>query len=248
MYVTARVKSGDKLSVLIESSTDSSDIIPVMGQIDIIFEDEDILVINKPAKMPTHPSIGHLADSLANLVVGYYQSQGKQMVFRPVNRLDKDTSGLIIIAKNPHVHNLLNKQLHSKQFEREYLAVVCGTPPDGGIIDQPIARTGGSIITRQVDPLGKRAVTHFKTISQGKHFSLVRLRLETGRTHQIRVHMAHIGHPLAGDFLYGTEDKQLISRTALHSWRLKFTHPITRQNLQFKVPLPEDMLKLMEKL
>ncbi|HHW45843.1 MAG TPA: RluA family pseudouridine synthase [Clostridiales bacterium] len=248
VYVTAQVCSGDRLSVLIESEEEGSDIIPVQGNLNIVYEDEDLLVLNKPAPMPTHPSRGHSDDSLANLVMGYYLSRSIRCVFRPVNRLDKDTSGLLLAAKSPHAHNLLNIQLHSRDFEREYLAVVCGSPPQQGTVDVPIARAENSIITRKADPFGKRAVTHYKTLLKGEDFSLMRLKLETGRTHQIRVHMAHIGHPLAGDFLYGKEDKRLITRTALHSWRIRFTHPITRQNLEFKAPLPEDMLNLIKKI
>ena len=168
-------------------------------------------------------------------------------VFRPVNRLDCGTSGLMAVARDAHVHALLCKSLHTGSFERRYLAVAEGVFAEKeGAVDAPIARAEGSAIKRCVSPDGQRAVTHYRVLRNNDRFSLVELVLETGRTHQIRVHLAHLGHPLAGDFLYGTEDKALIGRAALHAWKLRLTHPITGQILEFERGLPQDMLALTE--
>ena len=242
VYVVERVHAGDTVSISIEDEAPSENVTPVEGEMDVRYEDEWLLVINKPAHMPVHPSAGHAQDSLANLAAAKWGG-----VFRPVNRLDAGTSGLMVAAKDAHVHALLSKSLHSGDFVRKYLAVAEGiVEPEQGRIDAPIARAPGSAIARCVSPEGQHAVTDYRVIQNNGRVSLVELLLETGRTHQIRVHMAHIGHPLVGDFLYGTEDKARISRPALHSYFLELRHPMTGEMLRVVSELPEDMKKLLE--
>ena len=240
--VVERVRAGDVLSIVIEEAgARSEDVVPVAGDLDVRYEDEHLLVLNKPAGMPVHPSPGHEQDTLANRVVARYGE-----VFRPVNRLDAGTTGLMVAARNAHVHARLSAALHTADFERRYLAVVEGAWREReGTVDAPIARAPGSAIRRCGDPAGQRAVTHFRVLTNSGRLSLVELLLETGRTHQIRVHMAHIGHPLVGDFLYGTEDRDRIARPALHAWKLRFLHPMTGRELRFACALPEDMRALL---
>lgn len=244
VFVTQGVRAGQELSIIIEESgAASANIVPVVGEIDVVHEDDALLIVNKPAGMPVHPSAGHFDDSLANLVVARYE----YFVFRPVNRLDAGTSGLMVIAKDAHVHALLARSLHTGCFERRYLAVVEGVfDCMQGMVDAPIARVEGSAIKRCVDASGQSAITHFCPKANRGGYSLVELMLETGRTHQIRVHMAHIGHPLAGDFLYGTEDAALISRAALHAWKLRLVHPITGQWIEYERQMPADMRRIMQ--
>ena len=243
VFVTHEVRKGDVVSIVIEEEgAVSQNVVPVEGMLDIVYEDEHIVVINKPAGMPVHPSAGHYDDSLANRYMAVYGG-----VFRAVNRLDAGTSGLMVAARDAHVHARMSKMLHGADFERCYLAVAEGIfAQTEGTVDAPIARTEGSAIKREVRGDGQSAVTHYRVKANNGRFSLVELRLETGRTHQIRVHMAHIGHPLAGDFLYGTEDKALIPRAALHSWKLRFLHPMTGKIMEFERDMPQDMKKLME--
>lgn len=243
VFVTHVVRAGDEVSILIEQEgAVSVGVVPTPGEVDVVYEDEYLLVLNKPANMPVHPSAGHYDDSLANRCAARFGG-----VFRPVNRLDAGTSGLMVAARDAHVHALLCKALHTGDFERRYLAVAEGVFAEKqGVVDAPIARVEGSAIKRCVSPDGQRAVTHYRVLRNNSRFSLVELTLETGRTHQIRVHMAHLGHPLAGDFLYGTEDKELIGRAALHAFHLRLTHPITGQTLEFERELPEDMRALTE--
>ena len=243
VFVTHVVRAGDEVSILIEQEgAVSVGVVPTPGEVDVVYEDEYLLVLNKPANMPVHPSAGHYDDSLANRCAARFGG-----VFRPVNRLDAGTSGLMVAARDAHVHALLCKALHTGDFERRYLAVAEGVFAEKqGVVDAPIARVEGSAIKRCVSPDGQRAVTHYRVLRNNSRFSLVELTLETGRTHQIRVHMAHLGYPLAGDFLYGTEDKALIGRAALHAFHLRLTHPITGQTLEFERELPEDMRALTE--
>ena len=243
VFVTHVVRAGDEVSILIEQEgAASAGVVPTPGAVDVVYEDEYLLVLNKPANMPVHPSAGHYDDSLANRCAARFGG-----VFRPVNRLDAGTSGLMVAARDAHVHALLCRALHTGDFERRYLAVAEGAFAEKqGVVDAPIARVEGSAIKRCVSPDGQRAVTHYRVLRNNSRFSLVELTLETGRTHQIRVHMAHLGYPLAGDFLYGTEDKALIGRAALHAFHLRLTHPITGQTLEFERELPEDMRALTE--
>ena len=214
--------------------------------INIVYEDEDIIVINKPAGMPIHPSMNNYTNSMANALAWYYQQQNKPFIFRCSNRLDRDTSGLTVVAKHLVSGNILSCMVRDHKIDREYLALVRGhvTPPTG-TIHAPLARKGGTIIERIVDfEHGETAVTHYHTLSEKNGHSLVSLHLETGRTHQIRVHMKHLGFPLIGDYLYNP-DMEYMTRQALHSHKLIFKHPITGEPMRFTAPLPDDMLRVL---
>ena len=245
VHMNRKLSAGELLTVNI-SEEDSSEKIPaVKMDLDIVYEDEDIIVINKPAGLPIHPSLNHYEDSLANWLAFYYESQGKPFIFRCANRLDKNTSGLTVIAKHLVSANILSTMVKNREFHREYYAIVRGTleQPEG-TIDAPIGRVDDSIITRQVDfENGERAVTHYKVIDEKNGHSLVSIHLETGRTHQIRVHFKYIGHPLIGDHLYNP-DFEYMHRQALHSHRIEFRHPITKKAMEFVAPLPNDMQRI----
>ena len=241
-YMRTPLHSGDILTVHIRETESSPNIPPVELPLDIVYEDEDIVVVNKPAGMPVHPSLNNYRNSLANALMYYYQQQGKSFIFRCTNRLDRDTSGLTVIAKHMVSSSILSSMTARHEIEREYLAVVRGSVvPSSGTIDAPIGRTGSSLIERKIDfEHGERAVTHYHVVKEENGHSLVSLILETGRTHQIRVHMQYIGFPLVGDYLYNP-DMEYIQRQALHSCRLSFRHPITGKHMEFTADLPEDM-------
>ncbi|MCH5209610.1 MAG: RluA family pseudouridine synthase [Oscillospiraceae bacterium] len=241
------VRMGDTLKVTIRDSA-SENIIPKNIPIDIVYEDEDILIINKPPHMPTHPSMGNYENSLANGVMHYYKSKGENRVFRAVNRLDKDTSGLMAVAKNSYAHARLSEELHTADFKRKYKCIVCGDMTEDGTVDAPIKRADGSVINRIVAPDGQRAVTHYSVLERYGEYTLLELELETGRTHQIRVHMSHIGHPLVGDWLYGIEDHSIAPRQFLHSCYLSLIHPVTEEKLVFQNEIAQDMKDFIEKL
>ncbi len=236
---------GQILSILV-ADREEGDLIPSYESVNIVYEDEDILVVNKDAGVAVHPGPGHHDDTLGNFLTGYYKNKGVPFVYRPAHRLDRNTSGLMVVARHAHVQELLKKQLHSGDFQRTYLAICQGEFAEKtGIVDQPIGRVDGSVLMRQVRSDGVQAVTRYKILSEKNKRSLVQLELETGRTHQIRVHMAWLGHPLVGDFLYGVEDKTLIGRTALHSWKLELRQPLTDKVLNITAPVPQDMLNLL---
>lgn len=241
-YMRTPLHSGDILTVHIRETESSPNIPPVELPLDIVYEDEDIVVVNKPAGMPVHPSLNNYRNSLANALMYYYQQQGKPFIFRCTNRLDRDTSGLTVIAKHMVSSSILSSMTARHEIEREYLAVVRGSVvPSSGTIAAPIGRTGSSLIERKIDfEHGERAVTHYHVVKEENGHSLVSLILETGRTHQIRVHMQYIGFPLVGDYLYNP-DMEYIQRQALHSCRLSFRHPITGKHIEFTADLPEDM-------
>lgn len=248
-YVTARLTAGDALKITLTEADASPNIVPDSLPLDILYEDEDILIINKPAGMPVHPSYGHHTGTLANAVCHYFASQGIPYTFRCVNRLDRDTTGLVILAKHMLSSAILSNVAAKREIHREYLAIAEGLVPDCGTIDAPIARKAGSTIERQVDfAHGECAVTHYRRVAHNSSpecqngISLVSLHLETGRTHQIRVHMKYLGYPLIGDFLYHPKETK-IKRQALHSYRLQFKHPVTGLPLEFTAPLPEDMVQ-----
>ena len=241
------VAKGDILKITIRD-TASENIVPTDIPLDIVYEDEDVLVINKLPNMPTHPSMGNYENSLANGVMYYYKSKGEERVFRAVNRLDKDTSGLMAVAKNSYIHARLGEEIQKKELKRKYMCIVCGDVERDGTVDAPIRRADGSVINRIVAPDGQRAVTHYRVIKRYREYTLLEMELETGRTHQIRVHMAYIGHPLVGDWLYGTENHNIAKRQMLHSCYLCFTHPITGQIMEFKDEMAEDMRAFIEKL
>ena len=246
--VRYQVDEGQVLSVRLTDPTSANQPVPTEGPLDILYEDEDMVVVNKQPGILIHPSHGHFSDTIGNYLMWHWGQRGEGAGFHPVHRLDKGTSGLLIVAKHPHGQEKLKNQLHTGSFRRRYLAVCEGCPQSmEGTIDAPIRPVPDSLIAREIHPDGQRAVTHYKVQSTCGPRSLVELELETGRTHQIRVHMACIGHPLAGDFLYGTEDKILIGRPALHSWQVDIAHPITGRALHFTAPLPEDIAQLTEK-
>ena len=236
---------GQVLSVRLSDPVRNSGIVPAPGPLDIVCEDEDLIVLNKAPRVSVHPGPGHFDDTLGNFLVHYYETSGQEADFHPVHRLDRGTSGLLVSAKHPHAQELLKRQLHTEDFRRVYLAVCEGVPdPPAGVIDAPLGPKPGSLMEQMVRPDGKPARTKYRVLRRWGDRALVSLELETGRTHQIRVHMAHTGHPLTGDFLYGAEDRGLIGRPALHSGYLSFRQPITGERLQFTVPLPEDMARL----
>jgi len=237
---------GQVLSVRLSDPERRSGIVPAPGPLDIVYEDEDVIVLNKAPGVPVHPGPGHFSDTLGNFLLNYYDSRGIEADFHPVHRLDRGTSGLMVAAKHPHAQEVLKNQLHTDDFRRTYLAVCEGVPdPPAGLVDAPLGPKEGSLVEQEVRPDGKPARTKYEVLESHNGRTLLRLVLDTGRTHQIRVHMAHLGHPLTGDFLYGTEDHTLIPRPALHSAELSFRHPITGQVLSFVRPLPEDMKRLL---
>ncbi|MBO5071224.1 MAG: RluA family pseudouridine synthase [Roseburia sp.] len=284
-----QLATGDHLEVHICETECSEKIPPANLPLDIVYEDEDIIVINKPAGMPIHPSMKNYTNSMANALAYYYQEQHKPFIFRCSNRLDRDTSGLTVVAKHLVSASILASMVARKEVEREYLAIVSGhVTPEEGTIDAPLARKEGTIIERMVDfEHGEKAITHYKVVQkftrcqplrtsqltcgiphqtdqfacevpqqvdqftcglphQGMYhlYSLVSLRLETGRTHQIRIHMKYLGYPLIGDYLYHP-DMELIGRQALHSYKLSFRHPITGEFMEFTAPLPDDMRSVL---
>ena len=246
VHINVIVHTGDTVSVVLSERTPREDLYCAnAAKPDIVYEDDDLLVLNKPAGVAMHPKSGDAsAPSLAAMLTNYL---GEGSVPHFVSRLDKGTSGLLIAAKSGYVHDRLRRALHSSDLRREYRAVAVGrVEPTYGVIDAPIGRAEGSIIRRCVRADGLPSLTEYETLQVSGRFTLLRLRPQTGRTHQLRVHMAYLGHPLAGDWLYGTEDKTLIARPALHSYELWFTQPVTGQELHFTAPIPQDMQRLME--
>ena len=246
-YMNQRLTEGDHLAIVISETQCSEKIPPVELPLNIVYEDEDIIVINKPAGMPIHPSLNNYTNSMANALAWYYQQQNKPFIFRCSNRLDRDTSGLTVVAKHLVSGNILSTMVANREFHREYLAIVRGSvAPLSGTIDAPIGRTGNSIIERMIDwENGEVAITHYHVVKESNGHSLVGLKLETGRTHQIRVHMKHLGFPLVGDYLYNP-DMEFIERQALHSHKIAFRHPITGEHMEFIAPLPKDMENVLK--
>lgn len=241
-YVTCKLTKGDTLRIQIKEEESSEKIPPIRLPFPVVYEDEDIVVVNKPADMPIHPSLNNYENTLGNAAAYYFMQQGKPFIFRCVNRLDRDTTGLTILAKHMISCSMLQSDMVERKISREYLAIVEGVfDHTEGTIDAPIGRKEGSTIERIIDyEKGERAVTHYKVLEQKENVALLALRLETGRTHQIRVHMTSIGHPLVGDFLYNPQNKGM-TRQALHAWKLSFTHPITKSVMELEAPIPEDM-------
>lgn len=246
-YMRQELSTGDHLQVRICETKNSEKIPPTNLPLDIIYEDEDLLVLNKPAGMPIHPSLNNYTNSIANALAYYFQSQGKPFIFRCCNRLDRDTSGLTIVSKHLVSGSILSDMTKYREVHREYLAIARGSvTPSEGTIQAPLGRKEGTIIERTVDwEHGEDAVTHYKVVKEANGHSLVSLRLETGRTHQIRIHMKYLGYPLIGDYLYNP-DMEYMTRQALHSHHMEFTHPITGEHMSFTAPLPEDMARVMQ--
>lgn len=233
--------AGDLFRVCVMETGSVEGIVPTPLPLNILYEDEDILVLNKPADMPVHPSIGNYTNTLANAAAFYFQQKGMLCPFRCINRLDRDTSGALILAKNALSAAILSAQMRNREIRRTYLAVVCGVTPPSGTVSAPIGRVSDSVIQRQVDPEhGESAVTHYERLAVRNDHSLLEIHLETGRTHQIRVHMGYIGHPLPADYLYHPVYDHF-KRQPLHSFQLNFRHPLTGKGLCFTAPVPKDM-------
>lgn len=244
--------TGDIVEVKLER-VESQNIIPEKMDLNIVYEDDDILVINKPPYTVVHPTRGYPTGTLANGILYYFNETNQNCIVRLVSRLDMDTSGLIIIAKNQYAHMALSKEMQLNHLEKRYLAVVHGhLEEEEGTIDLPIFKPENeeSIFKRIVDEKGQRSITNYKVIKKFKDADLVECLLETGRTHQIRVHLSHIGHPIYGDTLYGygEEEKELIPRQALHAYGLDFKSPRTKEQLSLRAELPDDILNLIDKL
>lgn len=234
---------GDILSIEFDEDEDEYDAINI--PIDIVYEDNDLLVVNKPPYIVVHPTKSHQNNTIANGVAFYFKQKNIKRKVRLVNRLDMNTSGIVIIAKHPYAHNELANQMKSNTVDKHYYAIVEGTiEDDSGTINEPIARLNPDDILRVVHPSGKECITHYTVEKRFNNMTLVRLKLETGRTHQIRVHMKHIGHPILGDTLYGRESKAIL-RQALHCYEMKFLQPLTGEELLVTCPLPEDMVNVL---
>jgi 23S rRNA pseudouridine1911/1915/1917 synthase len=258
VYISVRVAVGDRVEVRMEQE-ESTDILPQNIPLDIIHEDEHLLIVNKPAGMVVHPTHGHYMNTIANAVVYYWQQTGQNVRFRPVHRLDQETSGVLAIAKNPYVHQWISEQMIAQQTKKEYIALVHGRVlADKGTIDAPIDRNPESPHLRIVLDTGYPSVTHYEVVQRYVGITQVRLWLDTGRTHQIRVHMKSIGHPLIGDKLYLTDESGetlqisdaslTMDRHALHAEKLGFVHPSTKQWIEFTAELPEDMVSFLGKI
>lgn len=246
-YLNSIIHTGEHIEIFIKETVANESLVPVQLDFDIVYEDEDILLVNKPANMPIHQSINNYENSLANALAYYYRNESSPFIFRCINRLDKDTSGLTLIAKNPLSAAILSKAMKERQIKRTYTAIVEGIFNDKeGRIEAPIARKKESCIERCVDfENGQRAITNYKVIKELENSrSLVEFSLETGRTHQIRVHMKYLGHPLLGDILYNPDDKTM-ERQALHAGKLIFLHPIKLKEITFKADYPDDMKNLI---
>ena len=235
------LKAGDRLLIRVLEKSSGENIIPVPMKLSVLYEDTDILVVNKPANMPVHPSLGNYENTLANGAAAYFRSKGETCPFRCINRLDRDTSGALILAKNALSASILSGQMRNRMIRRTYLAVVKGITPPGGTISAPIGRQSSSMIQRQVDfTHGESAVTHYQRLDVRHGYSLLEIHLETGRTHQIRVHMGCLGFPLPADYLY-YPDYSRFSRQPLHSFQLEFFHPFSGQAMCITAPVPEDI-------
>lgn len=247
-FATVRhvLNPGERLEVYFPPEKRSPDMLPEQIDLDVLYEDEYLLVVNKPPFMSTIPSREHPHGTLANALLHHYDRQNLQTTVHVVTRLDRDTSGLVLIAKHRHIHHLLSEEQKRGRVKRRYAAICHGhLLDDSGTIDAPIGRKWNSIIEREVREDGQRAVTHFKVLKKFADYTYVSLELETGRTHQIRVHLSHLGHPLVGDDLYGGK-REALGRQALHSKELSFFHPIFRKDYCFEAELPKDMREFIE--
>ena len=250
-FINRILKKDDRLTLCVKELESSKKIPPVDLPLSIIYEDEDILIVNKPANMPIHPSMNNYENTLGNAVAYYYMKKGEPFLYRCINRLDRDTTGLTILAKHYLSCGILYDEMESREIKRTYYAIVENrTVFDApyahrllqtGTIDLPLGRRPDSAIERMVDiKNGDKAITHYRVLATNDGLSLLELQLDTGRTHQIRVHMQAIGHPLIGDFLYNSKDTHM-KRQALHAGKLSFRHPITKETLSFTAPVPQDM-------
>lgn len=246
VHTNALVKPGQLLSVQIGDVTAGDALRPMPGALHIVYEDEDLLVVDKPAPQAVHPGPTHKGDTLANHLRYYYGQIGLQADVHPVSRLDSGTSGLLLVAKHAYAHARLIAALHTAALTRRYLAVCEGTlQPMNGCVDLPIGRAPGEVLRRMVCADGDAARTHYETLQTNAGRSLVALTLDTGRTHQIRVHMAALGCPVVGDFLYGEEIPALPGRFALHAAALSFHHPVSGREIHLASPLPASLSALL---
>lgn len=251
LYVNGRIArlnksvfTGDVLSVEFDEDEDEYDAVDI--PIEIVYEDGDLLAVNKTAYIVVHPTKSHQGNTVANGVAYYFKQKGIKRKVRFVNRLDMNTSGIVIIAKHPYAHNELSNQMKSNEVDKYYYAIVEGiVKEDFGTINEPIVRLNPEDITRVVHSSGKECITHYTVEKRFNNMTLVKLKLETGRTHQIRVHMKHIGHSVLGDTLYG-KDSELIGRQALHCYEMKFMQPLTGKEITITCPLPEDIKKVIK--
>ncbi len=244
-FVHQKLEIDDIISVDLNFDESSDNIVPTKIDLNILYEDDALLILNKPPFMPVHPSMDHYEDSLSNGVKYYFNSIGLKRKIRPVNRLDKNTSGIVIFAKNEYVQECLIKQMKLNIFEKEYIALVDGIINKAKQnIDAPIARKNNSIIERCISPDGDSAITIIELLKTFDNYSLIKCTLKTGRTHQIRVHTNHIGHSILGDDLYGKKSEK-INRQALHSYKIRFIHPINRKHMEIKTKIPQDIENLI---
>lgn len=235
------LRAGDELKLTFPPEKKNKYMIPENIPLDIIYEDNDLLVINKPPHVVTMPSLNHPTGTIAHGLLAYYEKHQIPYTIHIVTRLDRDTSGLMLVAKHRYCHSLLSFAQQSGQIYRTYKAIVHGhLQQTSGTINAPIGRKEGSIIERTVTQSGKKAITHYNVTEELNDYSLLHIELETGRTHQIRVHFSHVGHPLVGDDLYGGS-KKYMKRQALHCYKLSFIHPITHVRKTFCIPPPHDM-------
>jgi 23S rRNA pseudouridine1911/1915/1917 synthase len=254
-YTSSRVLAGDVVQVRM-AEEESDDIFPQEIPLDILHEDESLLILNKPAGIIVHPTHGHYLNTIANGVVHYWQSKGEKFRFRPVHRLDRETSGVLAIAKHPYAHQQISAQMQAGEVEKRYTAIVHGVvKEDHGTVDAPIDRDPLAPHIRIVTPSGYPSVTHYEVIRRYGNATMVELRLETGRTHQIRVHMRHIGHPLFGDAMYRlpscqAPEEELLQagRHALHASLLSFRHPVLMKRVRYEAPLAPDLQLLADRL
>ena len=243
IYLDKVVNNGDKVSIKLDDEENNCNILPKFVPLDILCEDDYIIALNKPPHMPVHPSLEHFDDSLSNGLKFYFDSINLKRKIRPINRLDKDTSGIVLFAKFPFI------QYSLQNYNKEYITIVNGRIENDGVIDKPIARKNNSIIERCVSDEGKNAITEYKVLKNfsisNKEYTMLRCILHTGRTHQIRVHFRYIGHSILGDTLYG-EKSNLIDRQALHASKITFLHPVTKKEIMISCTLPDDMKKIIE--
>ena len=245
-YMNHTVGANDIIEVFLDLDEDNSNIVPTKMDLDIIYEDESYIIVNKPSGIPVHPSMEHYEDSLSNGVKYYFDEIGLKKKIRPVNRLDRNTSGLVIFAKNEYIQERLIAQMKKNLFYKEYIAICEGKFSNTkGIINAPIARKENSIIERCVKDDGDTAITEYEVLKYNSRddYSVVKCVLKTGRTHQIRVHMQYIGHSILGDTLYG-HSSDFINRQALHSYKMSFVHPIKNEKVGYTASLPNDLINL----